>query len=305
MTDRPQVSVWMVTYNHEPFIRQAIDSVLGQKTSFPFRLYIGDDCSTDLTGQICQDYQQRFPGRVEVVINPSNIGPAGNARNIYEKCFKSGARYIALLEGDDYWIDNTKLQRQYDYLESHPEASLYLHNAYVMQGRENVGLKTGQKQFKRYTLRDALQRKVLGPTSSYFFRNVISLPFPDQIVSGDALLLILLQTHGELHYFPEPMSVYRLHPSSFERTFDTRPLEKALRDNQLYRKYVDEGLVKGNDAAFVIRKICWNSIYRIMKGISIGRFDAIPMDSRQLASYLMLLLSNWFRAFLSHWTIDF
>jgi glycosyltransferase involved in cell wall biosynthesis len=118
------VSVFMITYNHERFIGQAIESVLMQKTSFQAKLFIGEDCSTDETRTICLKYKGKNPDRIEVKQNKQNIGALNNAKQIYESCFSSGAKYIAMLEGDDYWIDPYKLQKQVDFLEAHPDYAM-------------------------------------------------------------------------------------------------------------------------------------------------------------------------------------
>ena len=113
----PLVAVYMITYNHENYIAQAIDSVLTQKTTFPIKIFIGEDCSTDRTAAICLKYKEKNPGKIEVTFNKQNIGPKNNAKQIFQACFVSGAKYIAMLEGDDYWTDPNKLQLQADFLE--------------------------------------------------------------------------------------------------------------------------------------------------------------------------------------------
>jgi len=119
----PLVSIWMLTYNHQDYIQQAIDSVMMQKTSFPYRLYIGEDCSTDNTRNICIKYAEKYPGKISLYLNKEN-NIVKNAQKIYDECFESGAKYIAMLEGDDYWTDPYKLQKQVDFLESKHEFSL-------------------------------------------------------------------------------------------------------------------------------------------------------------------------------------
>jgi glycosyltransferase involved in cell wall biosynthesis len=111
-------SVAMVTYNHAGYIRQAIESVLSQKTSFPFELVIGEDCSTDGTREIVLEYQRLFPQQVRVITSEQNVGGIENLRRIERQC---RGRYIAYCEGDDYWHLSEKLERQVSFLEAHPE----------------------------------------------------------------------------------------------------------------------------------------------------------------------------------------
>jgi glycosyltransferase involved in cell wall biosynthesis len=114
----------MVTYNHEQYIKAAIDSVLMQKTNFDFHLFIGDDCSTDNTRQIINYYAIKYPDKITLYTYKHNIGATQNGQIIYKACFDSGAKYIAVLEGDDYWTDPNKLQKQVDLLEANKDKSL-------------------------------------------------------------------------------------------------------------------------------------------------------------------------------------
>ncbi|MGM5470813.1 glycosyltransferase [Flavobacteriaceae bacterium LMO-SS05] len=112
------VAIWMVTYNHEAYIEQAIRSVMQQQTHFNFKLFIGEDCSTDNTKSICEQLQKEFPDHIELILNQENLGSTKNAIHTYIRCFESNPTYIALLEGDDYWRDPLKLQKQVDFLEA-------------------------------------------------------------------------------------------------------------------------------------------------------------------------------------------
>ncbi len=108
----PVVSVHMITYNHEPYIRQAIEGVMMQKTDFEFELVIGEDCSTDKTREICFDYQKKHPDKIRVLWWHENVSKlGGNARRVTARC---RGEFIAYCEGDDYWIDPLKLQKQVD-----------------------------------------------------------------------------------------------------------------------------------------------------------------------------------------------
>jgi glycosyltransferase involved in cell wall biosynthesis len=113
-----EVAIGMVTFNQAEFISQAIESVLSQKTNFTFMLVIADDCSTDTTKEICEQYVLEFPDKVSYFRNEKNLGFSVNGQINYERCFNISTKYIALLEGDDFWIDDEKLQKQYNILEN-------------------------------------------------------------------------------------------------------------------------------------------------------------------------------------------
>lgn len=111
----PLVSVVMTTYNHAPYLRQAIEGVLAQQTPFDVELVLGEDCSTDATPAICREYVERYPGRVRLVTGPANVGWRANYRRTFEAC---RGRYVAYCDGDDWWEDPHKLRRQVERLES-------------------------------------------------------------------------------------------------------------------------------------------------------------------------------------------
>lgn len=127
----PFVAVWTLTYNHEKYISQAIESVIMQKTNFHFTLFIGEDCSTDNTRKICIKYANKFPNKIKLFLNEKN-DIKKNAKTIYDACSSSGAKYIAMLEGDDYWTDPYKLQKQVDFLEANQDYSLCCHQCKIL-----------------------------------------------------------------------------------------------------------------------------------------------------------------------------
>ena len=117
----PLVSARMITYNHAPYIARAIEGVLQQKTNFPFELVIGEDCSTDGTREIVFEYQKKYPDIIRVITSDSNVGSKKNGHRTSQAC---RGKYIAYCEGDDCWHHPGKLQKQVDYMESHPACGL-------------------------------------------------------------------------------------------------------------------------------------------------------------------------------------
>ena len=115
------LSVCMVSYNQEAYIREALDSVLGQKTTFAFEVIVSDDCSKDNTLTLLRDYEAQYPNIVKVITGEQNLGYPNNQRRSLEN---AKGKYIALCDSDDYWTDSYKLQKQVDYLESHPECAI-------------------------------------------------------------------------------------------------------------------------------------------------------------------------------------
>jgi glycosyltransferase involved in cell wall biosynthesis len=111
----------MITYNHARYIAEAIESVMAQITNFDFELVIGEDCSNDATRNIVKSFQDKYPERIRVIYNEKNMGPVLNCLQVFKAC---KGKYVALLEGDDYWIDNKKLQKQADFLEQNKDYAM-------------------------------------------------------------------------------------------------------------------------------------------------------------------------------------
>src|SRR6516164_8232942 len=115
------VSVFMITYNHGKYISEAIESIVSQKTNFEFELVIGEDCGPDDTRAICEQYAAKYPDIINLLPSDKNYGPMGNTIRVMYACT---GKYVALCEGDDYWTDPYKLQKQVDFLEANPDFSI-------------------------------------------------------------------------------------------------------------------------------------------------------------------------------------
>ena len=207
-----KLSVCMITYNHERYIRNAVDSVLMQQVDFDYELVIGEDCSTDATRQILLDYERKHPDKFRLLLREKNVGAQRNAFSALESC---RGQYIALLEGDDYWTHPEKLKRQVAFLDAHPDYAICFHNVI---GRFEGGGKPDfhyvrADQQETMTLQDLLEENVI-PTCSSVFRGGRVTPFPAWIYDlkmGDYPLHILNAQHGKIAYMNETMAVYRIH----------------------------------------------------------------------------------------------
>lgn len=148
LVKKPLVSVKMITYNHEPYIAQAIEGVLQQKTTFPIELIIGEDCSTDGTRKIVLEYQKKYPNVIRVLTSDQNVGARRNGIRTDSPC---RGKYIAYCEGDDYWHDLQKLQKQVDFLEQNPDYGA-VHSDVVLY---DVSQKKARQTRKQIALDDA------------------------------------------------------------------------------------------------------------------------------------------------------
>ena len=203
------VSVIVITYNHEKFLGYAIESILKQETKFKIEILIGNDCSTDNTKQVLEKYKN-----LDNVIIYNRTKNLGANKNLVDLIDRAKGEYIALLEGDDYWIDNHKLQKQVDYLEHHTECNSASH-AHVKINEYNERIdeyKISNKELD-FTLRDLQKKYWLYQTASLVFRNNHSTDFSLiaklHPIIGDITLSCILLKNGKMHYFPEIMSAYR------------------------------------------------------------------------------------------------
>ncbi len=230
------LDVVVITYNHVEFIRQALDSVIMQKADFRWRVLIADDCSTDGTSDIVREYASRFPDLISAHISPVNVGIAlGRDAHFWTVIHKySVARFLALIEGDDYWTDPKKLQKQVEYIEGHPEVSGVFHDTVRFEYGSDFVLR---REYDRvdYTLEDTISIMPICHTASLLFRreNVEKLPrWFSRVSSGDLALYALVAANGGLHRLPMVMSAKRNHPGGISSTNLHRGIR--LHSNRLY-----------------------------------------------------------------------
>lgn len=217
VTTMPLVDVNVVTYNHEKFVARAIESVLEQKTNFEYRLIIGDDCSTDNTQSIIRDYAQQYPERIQVLLASEHRGIEHKDRVGIELLRLNTAKYVALLDGDDYWSDPYKLQKQVDFLDAHFDFAICYHNVVRFHDDGSLPISNmcppGQKDIS--TIEDLLVSNFI-PTCSAMFRRGLYGELPDWFYTtkaGDWALHVLNAEYGKIGYINEVMAAYRIQPA--------------------------------------------------------------------------------------------
>jgi glycosyltransferase involved in cell wall biosynthesis len=200
----------MITYNHEPYLGQAIDSVVAQQTSFPYELVIGEDSSTDRTLQIALAYQRARPEVVRVLPTVERLGPSKNFERTLAACH---GKYLALLEGDDYWTSTHKLQKQVDFLEQHPEYSICFHRVVsYYQHEQRFGGEWGGDIKETSSFEDLLKRHFIHTSSAMVRRATVPcLPaWMHDLHQGDWPFFVLHAKHGPIFLLNETMGVYRV-----------------------------------------------------------------------------------------------
>lgn len=209
------VDIPICTYNQEKYIRQCLDGILKQKCSFRYRILIGDDCSSDQTRKIIEEYSLKYPDTIYVFYHKNRLGAAANSIFLLKKCT---SRYIALCDGDDYWIKETKLQHQYDFLESDVSFSGVGSNSILsVSGQESKRYLKKEKNDYAISLRKVESEGFRLPfqTSSFMFRKeaLTEMTFKvlEKSFAGDYVLFLSALNIGDLKYEANPSSVYRVH----------------------------------------------------------------------------------------------
>ena len=205
------VSILILTYQHSEYIRQALDSVLMQKVNFNYEIIISDDCSMDGTQEILIDYKRIYPNLIHLNLQKVNLGAIRNLNMTLKRC---KGKYIAFLEGDDFWNDANKLQTQIDFLENHPEYSACCHNAevigddikkcklYKINHSDIDSLDYYLKTIPTIVSASLTCRNLFGENNYYKY-------FTKTKFIGDRIIHALLLRHGKIKYLNEKMCTYR------------------------------------------------------------------------------------------------
>ncbi|WP_426060615.1 glycosyltransferase family 2 protein [Hymenobacter sp. B1770] len=209
------ISVWITTFNHEQFIAEAIESVLMQQTTFTYEIVIGEDCSTDGTRDIVLEYKSKYPERIRLLLPEKNLGMIPMTWASYSYC---AGRYVAWLDGDDYWTDPFKLQKQVSFLEDNPAFSFCFHRVQIKGSRYSYISKDPSMSNTDDTLAAIDFTQIRNPAHSLSVVHrripiadlpawVFNLPFPD------LGLHFVFCKYGKAKYFRDVMGTYRIHDS--------------------------------------------------------------------------------------------
>ncbi len=213
--ENPTLSVCLITFNQVDYIRQTIESIIGQRITYTWNLIIADDCSSDGTMEILEEFKSRNPELIKLILQEKNVGPAKNWRDLLNA---ASGKYIAYCEGDDYWIDANKIQTQINFLEGHEEYVGCFHNSEERYEHENKSsfLYCNYPSAQKITFRDLSFANVI-PSCSMVYRNKLFADFPEWIFRlkmGDWPLHLLNAQFGDYWYIPKIMAVHRLHSNS-------------------------------------------------------------------------------------------
>lgn len=209
------LSIYVPTYNHENFIEQALDSILMQKTKYSYEVLVGEDCSTDGTREILMEYEKKYPGKFQMYYREKNMygQVPNNANDLKNRC---NGKYIIALEGDDYWTDEYKIEKQISFLEEHSEYLGVAHNCVVVD--ENSNQKDEQYpecKDEEYTIKHFVSEIMPGQLTTLMYRNFLKYDIIDMslfkkgLKPGDRLIYFALVLNGRVKCVQEVMSAYR------------------------------------------------------------------------------------------------
>lgn len=235
---KPLISIVCNTYNHEPYIRDAIEGFLMQKTEYSYEILLYDDASTDKTADIIREYEKKYPEIIKPIYQTVNQYSKGLRPGHQNRCRATG-KYIALCEGDDYWIDENKLQEQISYMENHSDCTFCFTNGMVRNG-ETLSKKVipwnklsvipkGKSDF------NVGEINMIGyiPTASFIYRRDNSFPdVSSKVFSGDLFVESVMTNYGYAHFIDKPMVVYR-------RNVGNSATAEWSKDASIYAKQCD------------------------------------------------------------------
>lgn len=297
------VSTITTAYNHEPFIRECIEGFLMQKTTFPVELVIHDDASTDNTADIIREYESKYPNLIKTIYQTEN--QYSKRVNIWNNLFTnhSKGKYIAICEGDDYWIDPLKLQKQVDFLEANPEYSMCFTNSEIVFDGivtlESEGFLYNHLQTKQYNGIEILKKWTV-PTASVLFRNYFSkgkvMPIDNRFLFGDIVLFLWLAELGKIWCINDNTVVYRrnFNGASFKKIDYKKRVNHylAIRENfgAKYEKTTNLLIAKSYIGGFITGKLGIQSI-NVLKEV-IKNIKYLPLFIVYLPLDLFKSISN-------------
>jgi glycosyltransferase involved in cell wall biosynthesis len=283
-----KVSVCLITFNHERFIAQAIESVLLQSVDFNYEIVIGEDFSSDKTRDIVIDYQKQYPDKIRLILPEENLGYYG--QKIFVQTVQAcGGEYIAILDGDDYWTTPNKLQQQVDFLDSRPECAICFHD--VMTIFDDIAApprKYNDFEPNQFSELKHILKSNFIPTCSTLYRRGLFSEFPDwycNIVCGDWVLHVLNARHGKIGYINQSMGVYRVHSKGlFSGMRKIQQQKEVIKCYKLLNEYFEfeyNHLIKSEE------------IYRQLTCFSLYQQEGTKLQKKQYINELLGNLSSY------------
>ena len=248
MTEQPKVIIRCLVYNHEPYLRDCLEGFVMQKTNFPFKAVVHDDCSTDGSAAIIREYAEKYPHIIEPIYETENQYSKrdGSLGRIMNEATLGRSPYIAYCEGDDYWIDPFKLQKQVDFLDTHKDYSMCFSACEIVKEREdlNVSFFGDTVESREYTATELLKTWMV-PTASICIRESVAndkrlLCFDRRKTCGDIFIILTAAHHGRVYAMDEKMVVYRVNPGSIMQKIVLTQQKRTMKRLLGHFTYIEE-----------------------------------------------------------------
>lgn len=267
MNDKLKVSILCITYNHEKFIGEALESFISQKTNFDFEVIVHDDASADKTPEIIREFKKKCPHIIRPIFQTENQYSKG-VRGITMKMLLPHAKsdYIALCEGDDYFTDENKLQIQADFLDKNPEYSMCFHPIKTIfednDGEEKIFPDIADQD--KFTLNELLKGNFMGANSVMYRRQNYEAISKKNIMPGDWYLHLFHAKFGKIGFINKVMAIYRRHKNGIWHDAYHNP-DKLLKDQGIHCLTMYFELLKLFGQSEERREIINNHIFEILK----------------------------------------
>lgn len=303
------VSICCISYNHEPYIRQCIEGFVMQRTKFLYEILIHDDASTDNTQNIIKEYQEKYPDIIKPIYQKENQYSKGlnGSINATFNLPRARGKYIAMCEGDDYWTDPLKLQKQFDFMEANPDYSLCFHPAYV-KFEDNIQEENLYRKWedKDYSCLEILEQWTI-PTASVFYRRDALKDEYHKISSnpdflfGDIVLFTYLGQQGKIKCINTYMSVYRRNIKSVIN-IKHEGIE-YIKHYAAMKSYIDKEcrqFIKKKESQFYtaeglykfVREKKIKGLILLLKGIMLSPMPLFNTIKNKFYSYISIIIST-------------
>lgn len=285
------VSIRCLTYNHEPYIRQCLEGFVMQKTDFRFEAIVHDDASTDGTADIIREFADKYPDIIKPIFETENQYSKhdGSIRRIMDA--HTHGKYVAICEGDDYWIDPLKLQKQVDFLELHPDYSMCFSGSKVIFDKDfaEVDIDAYKNLYAELKERDYSGTELLEswivPTASIVFRSTINVKQNPSFMFGDIIIILSCVESGKIHCIPEKQVVYRRNINGIS--------SKAQKLSKVINHYQAIADTFGDNYRKTCNQLIINNITSyLLTGRKSEKKDALDVISKQPKILLKVIIAS-------------
>jgi glycosyltransferase involved in cell wall biosynthesis len=301
--ERPLISISVVTYQHINYIKECLDGILMQETNFQFEILLGDDDSTDGTREICIEYAEKYPNQIRLFLHhrENNIkingSPTGRFNFLYN-LYNAHGKYIALCEGDDYWTDPLKLQKQVDFLEANPDYNICFHKVKILRNNslhEDVNIEKRYNSITNLpaTVNDLIKQGNFMHTPSVMYRrDKIKIPFELSYSSvGDYFMHIIVSKNGYIKRIEETMAVYREGVGIYSTLSDKEMQKKILNYQICILSYLEDP----NQKEIILQKILKSINDLNRANILNDKSFSTQLSMKQLIKIILLKIKQKFK----------